>query len=650
MSTENSRRQMKMSSRLEALGILHQDAKVFAAIINKWAIESGEEWTVKRLKGLKTEFITTVLAPDSVKQIVPWVARDEAGIPKGIIGRFWKDPYYKSKPHVVLNAFQIYTCFIASQATKTQLEKFIGSATEQPVEIPVETMMSLKNAPLWGKLNCNLIAFPPVQMYWERYRSPVKRAPAIAGTAREDLVEHDLRFAAESEPIREMYDIDWEAMNIAFPYQILNNFREKSEMHPFVGTISYLQEPGFKLRAVANPNRIVQQALEPLKEYLSYFLEMLPEDCTFNQEKGVEWCKTQFKLKKTLFSIDLSDATNLFPSEIQEMVLDKVEEFLDKGHERDAFSEWKDIFMRAAKSLWRLPGGDSLRFSKGQPLGLGPSFFLFSLSHHVVLSSLGGGGQYVILGDDIVINNSRLAKRYRKFMEDIGCKISESKSIASRHVAEFASRLIQPTRVLRQWKWREITRSNVIDICRNMGSGIVSQIPKSMIPVIAALAPIPIEIGGLGWNPKGIPLAARLETDVATHLLSSLKEDWGIIRDWKSCAVSDFVRAHVRAQESIPDDADFLPSTTDWELPYAWATGISGDSWSEVVFDRFLKRIEKLDRPGPILGETALWPRGESLPQGYITWGPAHNPWKTDTAGLYRVVARILKGDRSANK
>jgi hypothetical protein len=52
------------------------------------------------------------------------------------------------------------------------------------------------------------------------------------------------------------------------------------------GEIHFIQEPGGKLRSVASPLRIHQEAMKPLGKVLYGIVQQQPWDCTFSQEKG----------------------------------------------------------------------------------------------------------------------------------------------------------------------------------------------------------------------------------------------------------------------------------------------------------------------------------------------------------------------------
>lgn len=646
MSTELKRRE-KFTSRLEAVGVLHQDATVLADLTLKWVEHSGEEWTVKRFKALKLEFITSVVAKDCVVRRAPWISRASDGSISGPLRRFWVDPHYVAHPQIVLNAFQLYSSFVASSATESQTTKFLDSARAEPVALPNDLIHFIRRLDWTGVERKIALSVSP---YWEYYRSPIKRVPSLRGTAPEDDISSDLSFSSNSSVVRWMYRFHSQTLELVMPSERLDAWKLNGADHNFVGTVSYIQEAGYKLRAVANPTRIVQHALAPLKNALGEVLKGFPEDCTFDQDSGVLWCQSQLQKGKKLSSIDLSDATNLFPFEIQKLVLDSIARFLS-GNERKAFLQLCSIFQSASKAHWRLPDGTPLLFSKGQPLGLGPSFFLFALSHHVILQFLKGTGEYVILGDDIVISDPKLAVKYRELMEKIGCRISEEKSIQSQQLAEFASRLIRPRDVLRQWKWREITRSNVIDICRNMGPKFRTQVKRPMANVIDALAPIPKELGGFGWNAKGVPLSSRIDTSVAQHIIYSLKEEWVVLRRWRSCAISDFLSAHISFRALNPEVDNLHPLLDkDPLVSLRIASALLGDdSWEKEFIDIQIAELSRMSRPGPNLGETILWPMTVEKPPGYIMWGPPNDPWRTDkTAGLYRVIARILRSENRA--
>jgi hypothetical protein len=113
-----------------------------------------------------------------------------------------------------------------------------------------------------------------------------------------------------------------------------------------VGRISVVQEPGFKARFLANPRRVFQVSLKPFGKQLLGLLTKLPWDCTHNQAAGPVWAQAQLVAGKTVYSVDLSDATNNFPLDLQIRVL----RWLNKLDTEDI-----RLFECLAKGWWFVP-------------------------------------------------------------------------------------------------------------------------------------------------------------------------------------------------------------------------------------------------------------------------------------------------------
>jgi hypothetical protein len=86
------------------------------------------------------------------------------------------------------------------------------------------------------------------------------------------------------------------------------------------------------------------------------------------------------------------------------------------------------------------------RYSVGQPMGAYSSWAAFTITHHLVVawaahqSGLSNFCDYIILGDDIVIKNNKVAKNYIKAMTRLGVDISVPKTHVSKDTYEFAKR------------------------------------------------------------------------------------------------------------------------------------------------------------------------------------------------------------------
>jgi hypothetical protein len=79
-------------------------------------------------------------------------------------------------------------------------------------------------------------------------------------------------------------------------------------------------------------------------------------------------------------------------------------------------------------------------------MGAYSSWAAFTITHHLVVAfaahrvGLSDFKDYIILGDDIVIKNSKVAKEYIKIMTRLGVDISLHKTHVSKDTYEFAKR------------------------------------------------------------------------------------------------------------------------------------------------------------------------------------------------------------------
>jgi hypothetical protein len=270
-----------------------------------------------------------------------------------------------------------------------------------------------------------------------------------------------------------------------------------------VGRIGLIQEPGYKLRAVANPGRVFQQALGPFGDSLYRTLKVLPWDCTFDQSKAFPVLQEALSRGDVVHSIDLSGATDYFPLELQVALLKKI-----YPH------SVVDLFSEISQGTWEMPDGSQVSWKRGQPLGLYPSFGSFALTHGVLLLGLLNkpfNGEFFVLGDDVVILDRNLASDYLALLSSLECPVSETKTITSNSLCEFGGKVITRNRIIPQYKWRNVSDDSFIDIVRNLGPSSVKLLRSRQRKVVQRLAPIPTCLGGFGWNPDGVPLEIRLK-------------------------------------------------------------------------------------------------------------------------------------------
>jgi hypothetical protein len=244
----------------------------------------------------------------------------------------------------------------------------------------------------------------------------------------------------------------------------LRHFPSGSRVKPYGGEIHFLQEPGGKLRSIASPLRIHQEALRPLGEEIYRLIRTLPWDCTFDQTRATSHIQSHLWQDGKVHSIDLSAATDHFPLSLQLTALKAIFHSTARKH--------LDLFETISRGEWSSALGN-LNWTKGQPLGLYPSFGSFTLTHGLLLLHLNGGrhdNQFFVVGDDVVILNDQLMDRYISMLDRMHCPWSPDKTISSSSLSEFAGKIVTPTRVIPQLKWRKISDENFLDICRLLGN------------------------------------------------------------------------------------------------------------------------------------------------------------------------------------
>jgi hypothetical protein len=288
------------------------------------------------------------------------------------------------------------------------------------------------------------------------------------------------------------------------------------------GNVAFCQEAGFKMRAFASPFLPLQFSLKSLKDVLFGVLRSLPWDCCFDQRKGVERVKTWLDQGKTCYSVDLSDATNNASWIMQEHLLREL-----------GVNETEIALISSVNSgLFRNPwfkagyGEPTLQWTVGQPLGAGPSFAIFSLFHaYLVLAAMAKVRKrvedvhdtFVILGDDIVINDQRVHHAYRDILELISAPVSEAKCLESRKAAEFAGVLITSNGLYRGWKFKDVQDDNFMSIVEQLGVRVISRsyLTPRQYKVAEYLRDLPKPYG-LGHNSKGLPY--QVQCDIKSFL------------------------------------------------------------------------------------------------------------------------------------
>lgn len=508
-----------LARRLSVIGIPRQTIKPFVGMMVKWESCSGVEWTIKRLKGLKVD----VLRQQTGLPPLSWVRKNRKGELAGTIGTLfrWGQKSERNLSRLV-QAFMAYSFYILPSLTSAQKEKFLKAIDPEEKSDGLSKFFHKNFARTVRQAVCKRAVVGNHRPLVTYQGSPDKRAPRLFGqksVPQTDRILDDLQIFNTDEgrglyrDFQRLYKPLLVGIGARQEYldQISENSREISRRFnsdtsytPFGGEIHFLQEPGGKLRSIASPLRIHQEALRPFGEELYRLIQSLPWDCTFEQHKAIPHIQSCLARGGQVHSVDLSNATDYFPLSLQETALRAI--FLKKDW------DFIDLFIKISRGNWKSPIGD-LHWTKGQPLGLYPSFGSFTLTHGLLLLHLNGGlhdNQFFVVGDDVVILNDKLRDRYIAVLERMGCPWSQDKSISSSKLSEFAGKIVTSTRVIPQLKWRKLSDDNFLDICRLLGSKsycLLSRRQKSVFDKIAHLCD-PI---GLNFSLPGDNLEKMIE-------------------------------------------------------------------------------------------------------------------------------------------
>jgi hypothetical protein len=220
-----------------------------------------------------------------------------------------------------------------------------------------------------------------------------------------------------------------------------------------LGKLGLKLEPG-KVRVFAMVDCFTQCLLRPMHDRLFECLRLIPQDGTFDQSKPLKDLVAKYQ-GRVLWSLDLSAATDRLPVALQEqlvsafilpelgpvwrsLLVGRAYHYnLDNDHHRD--------IPRDAG----LPLVGHVYYGTGQPMGAYSSWAMLALTHHCIIQMAamqagqkGWFDAYAVLGDDVVIADTVVAKEYLRLMKEIGVDISIHKSLVGRDSLEFAKRVL----------------------------------------------------------------------------------------------------------------------------------------------------------------------------------------------------------------
>lgn len=507
----------------------------FSDLVGKWAKCSGFAWTVDRIKALRDYILNT--CSDRSVPVPMWFKTTRSGRLCGIPGKLLRVAMNSaSNLKAVMFLLNMYTIFTKKKVTAEDCEEIVSTIRTAPVEIgkirrkiyPALASLKLlgktrvpKPTPLFqvlpGKKSHQAqIPWDLEQIFKSSYVLD-HRELLEAAVGYNVHIEHDYHY----DPV---VDIAMESGGLP-----LIKYHGYPDMSYHTGFIHITREPGMKLRYFAAPNTVIQRALEPMKAALAGIVSDLPWDCTHNQRQADQYIQSFLDSGKKVHSVDLSKATDNFPWEFQKIVLKGLTYYGSKWNKKWTSLQVQLLEHVVERGVWTLQSSPDtfhtgIQWGKGQPLGLGPSFFLFTLSHGLLLYILNGNRwdkKFFVLGDDVVILDDELHEKYRKILKLWEVPTSELKSFSSSKVAQFAGVTYVPSVHFWTPKWRPFETASILDAAAWWYPGLTTGLKDDeLIRKILSL-PQPY---GVGRNPNGLSLDERLSPRLVEAIVD---------RDWR---------------------------------------------------------------------------------------------------------------------
>jgi len=356
------------------------------------------------------------------KSVHPMVGLNKSGVPKalGICQDLLKGDHHDLR--------FLMTLLVVSREIPAWKPVDYSSIVQSPkVTVQVELIQSISR---WAAdLGCNI----PTE--FEEYHVTAKTGPN--GLAM-DTSLIDLSLLPDSgiakfittlggEPLKDMMNQVFGVME-EVPLKPMGKVKELTTLR----RLSIKKDKEGKSRVFAILDYWSQTALRRLHSEILSLLKQFKTDCTFDQGSRLG----KVSPNPNYHSIDLTNATDRFPLQLQEAVLSVL-----IGPEKSR--AWAQILVHIP---YMTPQGSHVAYAAGQPMGAYSSWAVFALCHHLVIkeASVRAGfksySNYMLLGDDVVLGDDDVAKHYNDILTQLGVETSPHKTHISKHCYEFAKR------------------------------------------------------------------------------------------------------------------------------------------------------------------------------------------------------------------
>lgn len=516
----------RVCQHLRALNFPDKEASRIASQLYKWLVCNGPEWTVERFKNLKQAHLESLQTEELYKPPTGWATRVNSKgqriLKDGLLHRILTHTGFNLKQ--VEGFLRLFQVVILDQVTKKQLHKMETAITAQSNYDPqrlMELSFDLKPRTAGNLLAKYMkIVGAKSKVLPDFLGSPERRSPSFAISYKGVITyaRSVRRSLAESADWLEYFQTnsEWNQFWKKYPEQVAHVFgtsrlsvstMSDTTDENLLGSVTILQSHGAKARWIANPLLALQAIGEPLKNKLLAYSKLYPEIKTTDQDAGhsvvVDWLKSGLKV----YSFDATSFTDRFPVALQ---LNMARKLHDLGV-IDSFDLDALVIVSKGK-WWSTDMQKEIKWEVGQPLGYGPSFHLATLAHAMILDHLdqtthgSRTGCWQVVGDDVVINDTHVATKYKETMEQLGVEINLSKSLISSKYAEFLGKILTLDGVNPSIKLKIFSNhSQIIDALAFYGwNGWKHLSTKEKFEALDVF--LPEHLGGLGWKLPGVPL------------------------------------------------------------------------------------------------------------------------------------------------
>ena len=530
----------QVHQRLDCVDLPDTVKQNFWKLVSKWVLASGEEWATNRVKSIKQDILNSV-ANDNFVLESQWIRKKNPYQFYGVVGSLQRLAKRSTRTlKEVLAIINLHTIFIADDLTNTQKEKFVKAVTTSSHPSSREYIQLIRRSAVQFSKRIEILPAPTLLSRSQGKESHEKRIS--------DEILTYFSSPKGRKILTEYSDVVYPAIKDVLPSK--RRFTDDTT----IGRVCYTQNPGYKARFFAAPHIWIQHVLEPLGKEIYDIVHDLPWDCTFDQTKGFPHIQQALRDKRKTYCYDLSSATDRFPIDLQIHALRKLLPL--KSAQRHI-----SLLAFLVRQPWKFLDQE-LTWRRGQPLGMYPSFGMFTLTHGLMLFALNNfefNNTFFVLGDDVIITDENLSIKYKQFLIDCEIDFNPSKSIISDKFGEFAGRLIFKDSVLPSRKWSIIKDDSLIQFLQNWGPAYTRMVPKKYRDLFNLWSRLP-EPYGLGYNPDGLSINDRLEGFEQFLLHEDAQLEYLV--DYRSLNMKRFthegVRYYLRDLPSMMDISDAL--------------------------------------------------------------------------------------------